>query len=299
MQDIRLTSQLLGRGFSPDELRRLEQSGQLARVRRGAYATPVPDASPEEVHRLRVAAVLLQCSSGVVVSHVSAAVLHGLPVWRQSLADVHLTRSRRGGGRVRAGVRLHTSPLPSADVVDLDGTPVTSLARTVLDLARLLPLDQAVAAGDAALRGGLPVAAVVELLGGCRGWPGVGSARRAVGLLDGRSESAGESVSRVRMHEAGLPAPVPQYEVFDDRGRLVGRSDFGWEDQRVLGEFDGRIKYGRLLEPGRSVEEVVYREKLREDALRDLAWRMARWTWADLYPGRVFIDRLGRALARG
>ena len=173
---------------------------------------------------------------------------------------------------------------------------MTSLARTVADLARTLPLDQAVAAGDAAARQGLPAPAVVEVLETCRGWPGVGGAPRAAHPLDGRSESPGESCSRVRMHEAGLPAPIPQYEVFDDRGHLVGRADFGWEEQRVLGEFDGRVKYGRLLQPGQAVEEVVYREKLREDALRDLDWRMVRWTWADVFPGQVLVARLSRAL---
>jgi hypothetical protein len=64
----------------------------------------------------------------------------------------------------------------------------------------------------------------------------------------------------------------------------------------VLGEFDGRVKYGRLLKPGQSIEEVVYREKLREDALRDLGWRVIRWTWVDLYPGDVLVERLQRAL---
>jgi len=298
MQDIRLTAQLLATGLSADELHRLRRSGELERVRRGAYAPPAPDPAPEEAHRRLLAAVLRQSSAESVVSHVSAAVLHGLPVWRSSLAVVHLTRPRTGGGRVRAGCELHTSLLQPSEVVALDGVRVTSLARTVADLARTLPLDQAVAAGDAALRRGLPLADVIGVLDGCRGWPGVGRARRAAGLLDGRSESAGESASRVRMHEAGLPAPVPQYEVYDGLGHLVGRADFGWEEQRVLGEFDGRVKYGRLLRSGRDVEEIVYREKLREDALRDLGWRMARWTWPDLYPGQVLVARLNRALGR-
>jgi hypothetical protein len=200
---------------------------------------------------------------------------------------------------VRGGCVLHTSPLRPADVVTLDGMRVTSLARTVADLARTLPLDQAVAAGDAALRRGLPVPEVLAVLESCRGWPGVGQARRTAGLLDARSESVGESYSRVRMHEADLPVPVPQYEVYDDRGQLVGRADFGWEEQRVLGEFDGRVKYGRLLRPGQTVEEVVYREKLREDALRDLGWRVVRWTWADVFPGHVLVSRLSRALGVG
>jgi hypothetical protein len=178
----------------------------------------------------------------------------------------------------------------------LDRIPVTSLARTVADIGRLLPLDQATAAGDRALRDGLRPADLEVVLDRCRRWPGIARALLMARLLDRGSESAGESVSRIRMHEAGLPAPEPQLSVHDDRGRLVGRADFGWRQQKVLGEFDGRVKYGRLLKPGQRVEDVAYREKLREDALRDLGWRVVRWTWGDLYPGEVMVGRLQRAL---
>jgi hypothetical protein len=47
-------------------------------------------------------------------------------------------------------------------------------------------------------------------------------------------------VSRVRIHEAGLPAPVPQREIYGPDGRLVARVDFCWDEQRTVGEFDGR-----------------------------------------------------------
>jgi len=60
----------------------------------------------------------------------------------------------------------------------------------------------------------------------------------------------------------------------------VGRSDFGWEEQRTLGEFDGRVKYGRLLRPGETAADTVYREKRREDALRDQGWQLVRWSAA-------------------
>ncbi len=252
----------------------------------------------EDRHRDLVAAALAQLRGSAVVSHVSAAVLHGLPVGPEALARVHVTRTRSGGGRVRAGVEVHTSSLAEEDVVMAGPWPVTSLARTVVDLGRSLCLADAVVAGDPAVGRGLSRAELQEVLDRCRGWPGVGRARRAVALLDGRSESVGESLSRVRIHEAGLPTPDLQVEVFDERGRLVGRSDFGWREQRLLGEFDGRVKYGRLLKPGQAVEDVVYREKLREDAMRDLDWRMVRWTWPDLHPGHVLVDRLERALRR-
>jgi hypothetical protein len=75
-------------------------------------------------------------------------------------------------------------------------------------------------------------------------------------------------VSRVRLHQDGVPAPEPQQDIYDGKGRFVARVDFCWEEQRTIGEFDGKIKYGRQLKPGQSIEDVVFTEKVREDALR-------------------------------
>lgn len=299
MADILLRRALLDRGFSSSEIERMRRAGQLDRVRRGAYGPPEPGCSPEERHRRLVLATVAQLRAEATVSHVSAAVLHRLPVWSETLSRVHLTRPRRGGGKLRTLVELHASELAPGETVLLDGIAVTSLARTVVDLGRTLTLEQAVAAADAALRQGVPADELVEVLARCPGWPGVGRARRVLALMDGRSESAGESVSRIRLWQDGLPTPELQLVVRGAGGAVVGRADFGWEEQRTLGEFDGRVKYGRLLRPGQSVEDVVHQEKLREDALRDLGWQVVRWTWADLHREGVVADRLRRAFARG
>ena len=120
-----------------------------------------------------------------------------------------------------------------------------------------------------------------------------------VPFLDERSESAGESWSRWVFHQNGLPAPEPQFEVCDSIGRLVGRADFGWREQRTLGEFDGTIKYGRLLKPGQRLQDVLVAEKRREDALRDAGWQVVRWIWSELYRPSELLERLDRAFARG
>ena len=120
-----------------------------------------------------------------------------------------------------------------------------------------------------------------------------------VAFADGRSESAGESHSRVMLHRIGLPPSTLQLSVVDSSGRLVGRCDFGWEEQRTLGEFDGLVKYGRLLKPGQTVADVVYAEKLREDALRAERWGMVRWIWSDLAAPAQLVARWTRALERG
>ncbi|MGI8458185.1 MAG: hypothetical protein ACR2LI_08750 [Propionibacteriaceae bacterium] len=238
-------------------------------------------------------------SDNAVLSHGSAAVVHGLPIWRRGLSQVNVTRDRSGGGRRRPTVHVHVAPLERGEVVQVNGYAATSLARTVVDLARTSGLDQGVAIADGALALGVPATQLQAALGRARGWPGVPLARSAIDLADGRSESVGESVSRVRFLTHGLPKAVPQWVVSDGAGVVVGRCDFAWPELRTLGEFDGRAKYGRLRRPGESVESAVYREKLREDALRDLGWQVVRWTWAELDNFAVVADRLWRAFARG
>ena len=58
------------------------------------------------------------------------------------------------------------------------------------------------------------------------------------------------------------------------------------------------VKYGRLLKPGQTAGDAVHGEKLREDALRDHGWQVARWTWDDLWQPQKIVDRILRAFAR-
>ena len=299
MDDIVLTRTLRALGYDSDEVRRLKGRGELTWLRRGAYVRDgTTNLSVEQRHRLLIKATVPLLHNGAVISHSSAAVLHGLPVWPSGVSQVHLTRDRLGGGKDRTHVRVHGARLADQDVTTIEGVAVTSLGRTVLDLCRTLPIEQAVAAGDRALAYGLVVDALEEALLQLGRSPGVRSARRAIQLMDGRSESAGESVSRVRIISDGLPAPELQLDIRTPDGRFVARVDFGWKEQRTVGEFDGKIKYGRLLRPGQRIEDVLYEEKKREDAIRDLGWKVVRWLWEDLYRPGVLRDRLQRAFMR-
>ena len=285
-------------GLSGTDLRGMRRNGQLEHLRRGAYACSAP---PDEQasHLLLVRATLSLLTSDVCVSHTSAALMHGLPWWGSGLSCVHVTRSARGGGRRDPLVHVHPARLEADDRVELDGIAVTSPARTVADCLRMLPFRRAVALGDAALRLGLNRGALDLQLKRAAGRTGVGAARRAAAFIDGRSESVGESYSRVVLHEIGLPPTDLQVLVHEDSGRLVGRCDFGWKESRTLGEFDGKIKYGRLLADGEQPGEVVFGEKVREDRLRDLGNEVVRWTDADLQRPATLQARLVRAFARG
>jgi hypothetical protein len=299
MDDIVLTHVLRAQGLTTEELTRLQRSGDLTRIRRGAYSHDAgEDLGRDDRHRRLVLATAPLLLDGSVVSHGSAAVLHRLPVWGRAIEKVHVTCSRSGQGKRRGLVHVHGAPLSPADVTVVDGVVVTSLARTVLDLGRTRPMEQAVAAGDAALRLGLVPAALTLGLVAMERWPGVRAARRMVQFLDKRSESPGESVSRVRMHLDGLPAPELQQEILGPDGRVIARVDFLWRERRLVGEFDGRVKYGRLLRPGQSAEDVLFEEKLREDRIRDEDHGVVRWTWPDLRERYVLRDRIRRALER-
>lgn len=298
MSDVRLTRDLLAEGFTHDELAALTRVGALTRLRRGAYDDEV-ESEPTRRHLRLVEATVRLAAPGAVVSHLSAAVVHGLPAVLSPAGRVQLTRADTAGGRNRGGVHLYAAPLLPDEVVEVRGLRVTSLPRTVVDLGRTESFDRAVMSGDAALRQGVAGADLDASLLRARRRPGVAKARRAVGFMDPRSESPGESLSRAALHLAGLPPPALQYEVREPSGRLVGRADFCWEEHRTLGEFDGRVKYGRLLRPGETAGDVVYAEKLREDAMRDLGCQVVRWTYADLMTPAVIATKLQRAFARG
>jgi len=294
-----LRRQALADGLSDDELRRLTRRREWRRLRRGAY---VDGTFPDEVtvrHQMLVHATLSGLRRPAVVSHQSAAVLHGLRLWGVPLGRVHVTRRPPAWNDSGTTLVTHVGRLRERDVEVVDGVPVTSAARTAVDLARGQPLEVAVVVLDAALHDRLvDPAALQDVLAAVEGAPGTRSAARAVRFADGRSESVGESRSRVLLHRLGLAPSTLQMEVRAADGRLIGRVDFGWEEQRVVGEFDGRVKYGRLLRPGQDPGDVVFQEKRREDEIRDEGWGVVRCTWADLdVPGRV-ADRVRRALAR-
>lgn len=286
---MHLTHELRARGIGASEIRRKVRTGELHPLRRGAFATE-PDEGTAR-HRQLIRATMRTLADGTVLSHISAAVLHGLPVDEQLLNRVTVTRPSNGGSWIGPQLHRYRTPLADSDVEEVDGLRRTVMARTVIDLARCGDLAMAVAAADAGLRAGLTRVSLDDPLLAARRRRGCARARAVVGMADGRSESAGESVSRVAIWQLGLPAPELQFEVMI--GGVRYRADFAWPDLHVLGEFDGKVKYDRLLRPGESASDVVMREKRREADLRAAGWWVVRWTWADaVNPTRV--DRLLR-----
>lgn len=275
---------MLAEGVPADELRRRLDSGELVAVRRGAYLPrgTVPD-DPVDRHVLEVRAAVRDLAGDPVVSHVSAAAVHGLAIWNVPLARVQLTRNRRSGGRRTGSMHVHAATVEPDEIGLVGGVMVTSVARTVVDLARTVGFEQAVVIADSALHTTpVTIEELWDALARGRYRPGNANARRVLRFADGRSASPGESRSRIAIARAGLPPPELQWRVRSASGGLIAQVDFAWRDLHTVGEFDGRIKYGRLLKPGQNPGDVVFAEKLREDAVRAEALHMARWTWPDL-----------------
>ncbi len=299
MNDVVLTRDLLREPHHPSEIAAMARRGELTSLRRGAWARTVEGVErpgARENHRQLITATVGLISPDAVLSHISAAVLHGLPVWPSRLGQVHWTRNRNSGGRALKQIHVYAAPLAPHEVVLVDGLAVTSLERTVIDLARHLPFVQAVAAADAALHLGLDRGVLADSVESAKRRPGNGRARRVVGFADGRSESAGESWSRVEWCRLGRPPSHLQYEIVDTDGVVIARSDFCWEEQRLIGEFDGQVKYTTLLRPGETASDVVIREKNRENAIRRLDWGVLRWDWSDLHTPMTLAQRFDSAV---
>ena len=117
----------------------------------------------------------------------------------------------------------------------------------------------------------------------------------AVAFADHRSESVGESFSRAVIAQLGFEVPDLQFHVMGPSGE-VARTDFYWPQRKLVGEFDGNMKYTRARElSGKSVSEVVAEEKAREDRIRELGYGVIRWEWDELTRPERLAAKLLRA----
>ncbi|MEP6981573.1 MAG: hypothetical protein ABJA16_12485 [Nakamurella sp.] len=293
-------SEAINEGWTDAELRDRVRGGDLTRIRRGGYAHGIDlgGLSPESRHRLAVTLARAGISVGAI-SHASAAALWDLPLVGTDLGRVHATLPKATRtGRIGPERHDHTAMLAPDEVTEIDGIPVTTPARTLVDLARSGPPSTAVVCADAALQRALVTAAALgRALDRAKGRPGVNRARRALTAADGRSESPGETLTRLALRT--VAALDLQVDITDDDGRFLGRADFGVEDAALLIEFDGREKYLSYRRPGQPIEEAVLAEKRREDQLRALGYGLVRVVWKDLGTPAALADRVRRAVMRG
>jgi hypothetical protein len=298
---IALVSELRRLDIDDRPFRRAVLRGDVVRIHRGAYMSAEAWRSLDrhERYRRQVIAAALASRSRPIVSHQSAAALWGIPIIGDWPRVVHVLTTVAAGTRTENGFHRHATEIADEDVVESEGVRFTCFARTLIDLARDTSFASAVAGLDWSLRvapGQSSPRVRIELLQDlAQRHPSPRNRRklhRALEFATPRAESPGESLSRVVIHELGFPPPELQLEVRDKHG-LAGVSDFAWPELRLLGEFDGLVKYTReLARPGEPIEEIVVREKLREDRMRATGRGMARWLWSDALRVRPLYDRL-------
>lgn len=293
-------AQALEAGLTDREIRGRVRSGEWIRIRRGAYVVAAHwnTCDPVQRHRIRARAVLRSLGPAVALSHVSGVIAHGIDTYGINLDRVHVTRLDGGAGRIEGDVVHHEGFWLDADVVEIEGMRVLRAERCVLEAASRSSDEVALCLLDSGLRAGAfdkeQLASTYAIM---RHWPFAHHLATPVDMADGRSGSVGESRGRWFFHAFGLPAPELQVEVRRADGSLVGITDWAWRDLNVYGEFDGAVKYGRLLRPGQEPGEVVFGEKHREDEIREITGAsMFRVIWTDYDRPKLLQSRLERIL---
>ena len=294
---IRTIEDLERDGSSIRSIRQSIACGDIVRVHPGRFIDGGVWARlfPEDRHLLRVVAADSARRGGEAVwSHVSAAALLGLPLFRHRGARPHLSGAGTNG-RVegRDPVRRHGVAVADADRIEVAGIACTSLERTVFDVIRTVGRETAVACADAALRGiawreaerRFDQAAtdawresLLDRIAHSPGVRGIRQARWVARFADGRSQLPGESVSRLYLNDLGFAPPQLQVPFQGPRGKVYA-IDFGLDDVNAWGEFDGLGKYFDVALGGDpDGRKALLREKEREDWIRGRSGRaFVRW----------------------
>jgi very-short-patch-repair endonuclease len=289
-------------GISAKALRHRTEIGQLRVL--GMHVLQLRS-HPETWHS-RLWAAVFEAGPGAVVGLRSAGRLHGLWRYRDSAA-IEVVIRRGGNHRSRLGRLVETSLLDADHVCELEGFPVTTLARTVFDLlgdpehrplrsptARQWHKERMLAVVNDAMRHhGLTVLVELAVLGsiGRRGRPGTALVREIFEQLGNDyvpDESQVESVFSALLLRSALPQPVKQLEITDHDG-FIGRVDFAWPDLRLVVEIDSTFHDGPLDRR---------RDSTRDARLAALGYLVLRFRWPELVTNPDGVLRKLRRAAR-
>jgi very-short-patch-repair endonuclease len=268
-------------GVHQRALHRLVRAGLCRRTEDGRFHV-VPGSAEMDL-------ALAGLGPRAVISCESVAAFLGWPL-PAPLTEVHLTVPRSSSRMTWPGAVVHSRGLAEDETCTFQGVRLTTPEVAALDLASTLPLQNAVVLLDAGLRkGNLSAKGLRKRLVRRRRVPGNAQAALAVRLSKRARQSPLESIFRVLVHLAGLPAPSEQLVVRRD-GVFCGRADFAWPAARLLVEIDG-------YEFHKSLDSFI-EDRRRQNALVLAGWRVLRFSAADLHkrPEDV-VDEVRRALA--
>lgn len=264
--DVPLTRSAFVRlqGGSDQRLARAVRSGDLARVRRGSYASAAvwAAATPENRHLLRVMAASDAARGEPVFSHESAALVWGIPVIGGVPERPQITVAPGSGLRSNRVVARHEAPLATGEIDEIFGIRTTSLGRTLVDVCAQRSFVTGVCAVEHVLHAdGLDPERLVQALRDRRPVRGSRRVEAVLSFAGSRSASPNESLCRVRFAELGFPQPQQQREYVGSAGQNYS-VDFYWPEFDVICEADGRAKYEdpRFLR-GRTPQQALWEEK--------------------------------------
>jgi predicted transcriptional regulator of viral defense system/very-short-patch-repair endonuclease len=272
-------AQLLGLGFSTDAIAHRIAKGRLHPVQRGVYAVGRPELSRHG----RWMAAVMSCGEQAVLSHASAALLWGLRQREGRTIEVSVPLHVR---RRRPGLTVYRRTLTAIERTSSEGVPVTTVHRTLLDLAQGLPTDQLEAAINTADKFDLTdPESLRAALDGYASRPGVAALRK---VLDRRTFTLTDSELERRFlplaRRAGLPQPLTGR-------RLNGfKVDFFWPELGLVVETDG-LRYHRT--PAQQA-----RDRLRDQAHVAAGLTPLRFTHAQVRYEPRYVQRTLVAVAR-
>jgi very-short-patch-repair endonuclease/predicted transcriptional regulator of viral defense system len=276
-------AQLLGIGVTSDGVKHRARTGRLRRIHRGVYLV-----GPLETALSKKMAGVLVCGPGAVISHRSAAVLRGMLRGSGDSAPVDVTSLRRSRG-TRRGLRIHrASSLAPDEVAEIERIPVTSPARTVLDLAGVVnarELERAVARAER--QGIVERSDLSSLIARHSGRRGISRLRALVDTGSGPAftRSEGEERFLALVRKARLPEPGVNVLV---RGFEV---DFVWHPQRLVVEVDGFAFHAS--------QRTFESDRLRDAELSAAGYQVIRVTWRQIVDGpEAMLVRVAQALIR-
>ena len=279
------------------QLRRALRNGDVVVARPGVYVGR-RRLELDQGHRLatQIAIEGLRRGSPAYACLGSAAALHGISRLGRPPERVRLYREKGGPWRDDA-VAVLICKLPETHVTEIDDVPVTTPARTAIDLARWVGFRGGLVVVDSVMRLGVTRPQLEVVARDCKRWPGIRKAREVVKFADARAATPLETVSRVAFRDMGLPPPELQVTLaWDAVGNPKYIVDFYWPEFCVVGEADGLLKY----DDDDGARTSLRDEKLRQEELEAMGYIVVRWSWDQIWRQPDWVAaRLRRAFAEG